>query len=86
MGYTPLGIVFGFLFVQQGADWWLAPLMSLLLFAGAAQSLLCEIGFGTGSATWKLVQIHPEALYLGIEVYRGGIAALMQKGRRDGAG
>lgn len=39
MGYTPLGMVFGFLFVQQGAGWWLAPLMSLLLFAGAAQFL-----------------------------------------------
>ena len=26
MGYIPLGIVFGFLFVQAGAQWWLAPL------------------------------------------------------------
>ncbi len=49
-----------------------------------AQSLLCEIGFGTGSATWKLAQMHPEALYLGIEVYRGGIAALMQKAEEMG--
>ncbi len=39
MGYGPLGIVFGFLLVQAGADWWLPPVMSLLVFAGAAQFL-----------------------------------------------
>lgn len=39
MGYLPLGIVFGFLFVQSGAAWWLAPLMSLFVFAGAMQFL-----------------------------------------------
>lgn len=37
MGYVPLGAVFGFLLVQAGAAWWLAPLMSLLVYAGAAQ-------------------------------------------------
>jgi len=37
MGYVPLGAVFGFLLVQSGAAWWLAPLSSLLVFAGAAQ-------------------------------------------------
>jgi 4-azaleucine resistance transporter AzlC len=40
MGYIPLGIVFGFLFVQAGADWWLAVLTSLLVFAGAAQYMM----------------------------------------------
>ncbi|HMN21762.1 MAG TPA: AzlC family ABC transporter permease [Ottowia sp.] len=37
MGYVPLGAVFGFLLVQAGGAWWLAPLMSLLVYAGAAQ-------------------------------------------------
>jgi len=37
MGYVPLGAVFGFLMVQAGAAWWLAPLSSILVFAGAAQ-------------------------------------------------
>lgn len=37
MGYVPLGMVFGFLLVQAGAVWWVAPLASLLVFAGAAQ-------------------------------------------------
>lgn len=37
MGYVPLGAVFGFLLVQAGGAWWLAPLMSLLVYAGASQ-------------------------------------------------
>lgn len=37
MGYVPLGSVFGFLLVQAGAVWWLAPLMSIFVFAGSAQ-------------------------------------------------
>ena len=39
MGYAPLGLVFGFLLVQAGAEWWLPPFMSLKVFAGAAQFL-----------------------------------------------
>lgn len=37
MGYIPLGMVFGFLFVQAGGAWWLAALASLLIYAGASQ-------------------------------------------------
>jgi 4-azaleucine resistance transporter AzlC len=40
MGYIPLGMVFGFLFVQAGAAWWLAILASLVVFAGAAQYMM----------------------------------------------
>ena len=40
MGYVPLGIVFGFLFVQAGGDWWLAVLTSLFVYAGAAQYMM----------------------------------------------
>ena len=40
MGSIPLGIVFGFLFVQAGAAWWLASLASLLIYAGAAQYMM----------------------------------------------
>lgn len=36
-GYVSLGISFGFLFEEAGAVWYLAPLMSLLVYAGAAQ-------------------------------------------------
>lgn len=40
MGYVPLGMVFGFLFVQAGAPWWLALTASVLVFAGAAQFMM----------------------------------------------
>ena len=40
MGYIPLGTVFGFLFVQAGAAWWLAVLASVFVFAGAAQYMM----------------------------------------------
>ncbi|HEY5581421.1 MAG TPA: AzlC family ABC transporter permease [Rhodoferax sp.] len=40
MGYVPLGMVFGFLFVQAGASWWLALLASSLVYAGAAQFMM----------------------------------------------
>ncbi len=40
MGYIPLGMVFGFLFVQAGAAWWLAALASLVVYAGAAQYMM----------------------------------------------
>ncbi|OIP18282.1 MAG: branched-chain amino acid permease [Comamonadaceae bacterium CG2_30_57_122] len=40
MGYIPLGMVFGFLFVQAGAPWWLAVTASVWVFAGAAQFMM----------------------------------------------
>ena len=40
MGYIPLGMVFGFLFVQAGGNWQAAGIMSLFVFAGAAQFMV----------------------------------------------
>lgn len=40
MGYIPIGMVFGFLFVQSGGPLWLALLSSLLIYAGAAQFMM----------------------------------------------
>ncbi|MCD8517063.1 MAG: AzlC family ABC transporter permease [Burkholderiaceae bacterium] len=37
MGYVPLGMVFGFLFVQAGGAWYLALAASLVVYAGASQ-------------------------------------------------
>ena len=37
VGYVPLGMVFGFLFVQAGGAWYLALAASLLVYAGASQ-------------------------------------------------
>ena len=40
MGYIPLGMVFGFLFVQAGGPWWLAIASSVVVYAGAAQFMM----------------------------------------------
>ncbi|MDP1531136.1 AzlC family ABC transporter permease [Rhodoferax sp.] len=40
MGYVPLGMVFGFLFVQAGAPWWLALTASVMVYAGASQFMM----------------------------------------------
>jgi 4-azaleucine resistance transporter AzlC len=40
MGYVPLGLVFGFLFVQAGAPWWLALTASVFVYAGASQFMM----------------------------------------------
>jgi 4-azaleucine resistance transporter AzlC len=37
LGYLAIGIPFGLLLVHAGYDWWLAPVMSLLIYAGAGQ-------------------------------------------------
>ncbi len=40
VGYVPLGLVFGLLFVQAGGAPWLAVLSSVIVFAGAAQFMM----------------------------------------------
>lgn len=40
VGYIPLGIVYGFLFVQAGGNWWTATLASVLIYGGAAQYMM----------------------------------------------
>lgn len=37
LAYFPLGVVFGIIFVHVGFEWWLAPLMSATVYAGAVQ-------------------------------------------------
>jgi len=37
LGYTSIGLAFGLVLVGSGLPWWLAPLMALVVYAGAAQ-------------------------------------------------
>jgi len=37
LGYVTIGIAFGLLLVKSGQPWWLAAVMSCIVFAGAAQ-------------------------------------------------
>lgn len=54
MGYVPLGVVFGFLLVQAGAAWWVPPLASLLVFAGAAQFMVIPM-LAIEASLWTIV-------------------------------
>lgn len=40
MGYIPLGMVFGFLFVQAGGQAWQAIMASVIVYAGASQFMM----------------------------------------------
>jgi len=42
-GYIPLGMAFGVLLVGLGYDWWWAPLMGLVIYAGSAQFLAVSL-------------------------------------------
>ncbi len=46
---------------------------------GRKAPLVLEIGFGMGETTAKIAQENPETNYLGIEVHRPGVGALMTK-------
>jgi 4-azaleucine resistance transporter AzlC len=37
LGYLTIGLAFGLLLVRSGQPWWLAPVMSAIVYAGAAQ-------------------------------------------------
>lgn len=58
MGYIPLGMVFGFLFVQTGASGWLAVLASLIVYAGASQfAMIPMLAAGMPVATLALAAL-----------------------------
>jgi 4-azaleucine resistance transporter AzlC len=48
LGYMTIGLAYGLLLSRSGLPWWLAPLMSVVVFAGAAQFM--AIGLFTSGA------------------------------------
>lgn len=49
LGYLTIGLAFGLLLVKAGLPWWMAPLMSVVVYAGAAQFMaLGLLAAGTG--------------------------------------
>jgi len=42
-GYVPIGMAYGFLLVKTGLPWYWAPLMCIIIFAGAAQFLALSL-------------------------------------------
>ena len=71
MGYIPLGIVFGFLFVQAGAAWWLAVLASVLVFAGAAQYMMIPMlaaGLSVGTIALATAIVNLRHVFYGLSL------------------
>ena len=71
MGYVPLGTVFGFLFVQAGAPWWLAVLSSVLVYAGAAQYMMIPMlvaGMSTGAIALATLVVNVRHVFYGLSL------------------
>ena len=71
MGYIPLGMVFGFLFVQAGADWWLAVLTSLFVYAGAAQYMMVPMiaaGLPVGAIALATLIVNVRHVFYGLSL------------------
>lgn len=71
MGYVPLGIVFGFLFVQAGGDWWLAVAASVMVYAGAAQYMVIPMlaaGLSVGTIALATLVINLRHAFYGLSL------------------
>ena len=71
MGYVPLGAVFGFLFMQAGAEWWMPLLASLWLYAGAAQFMMVPLiaaGASLGTLALATLVINFRHVFYGLSL------------------
>lgn len=70
-GYVPLGLAFGVLLTGLGYDWWWAPLMGLVIYAGSAQFLavsLLAAGAGALDAFLATLLLNLRHLFYGLGV------------------
>ncbi|MDR0623428.1 MAG: AzlC family ABC transporter permease [Treponema sp.] len=56
LGYLAIGVAFGLLLVDAGYPWWLAPVMSVVMYAGAGQYIAVGL-FASGTALWEAVLV-----------------------------
>jgi len=56
LGYIPIAIAFGLLAQPNGVPWWIAALMSLIVFAGASQFVGLNM-IALGVAGWEIVMM-----------------------------
>jgi 4-azaleucine resistance transporter AzlC len=71
MGYIPLGTVFGFLFVQAGAAWWLAIVASVVVYAGAAQYMMIPMlaaGMSWGTIALATLIVNLRHVFYGLSL------------------
>ena len=53
LGYIAIGMAFGLMLVAAGYPWWLAPIMSVLMYAGAGQYLAVSL-FVANAGWWEV--------------------------------
>jgi 4-azaleucine resistance transporter AzlC len=65
LGYSAIGIAFGLLLVDAGYPWWLALVMSIVMYAGAGQFISVGL-FAAGTSLWMacLVQLVVNARHI----------------------
>lgn len=71
MGYIPLGLVFGFLFVQAGASWLMAVLASVVVYAGAAQYMMVPMvaaGMPAGAIALATLLVNLRHVFYGLSL------------------
>jgi 4-azaleucine resistance transporter AzlC len=56
LGYFAIGVAFGLLLVDAGYPWWLALVMSVVMYAGAGQYIAVGL-FAAGTALWEAVLV-----------------------------
>ena len=59
--------------IERGEE----SLLDFKILFGNEASVIMEIGFGNGDATWRMAQAHPEENYLGVEVHQPGVGRLL---------
>lgn len=72
MGYLPLGAVFGVLWVDAGLSWYWAPLMSIIVYAGALQYLavgMLAAGIGWIDLAVAALLVNFRHLFYGLSLY-----------------
>ncbi len=77
MAYFPIGILFGYIFVKMGFEWYLAPIMSAMVYAGAVQFLCLSILVQGGT----LLDMAIGGILLSLRNFFYGFAFLDRKGR-----
>lgn len=71
LGYVTIGIAFGLLLVKSGQPWWLAPIMSVIVFAGAAQFMavgLLAAGIGIAQVAVLTLVINARHMVYGLSL------------------
>ena len=71
MGYLPLGMVFGFLFVQAGGSALMAVITSMIVYAGAAQYMMVPMvaaGMPVGTIALATLLVNLRHIFYGLSL------------------